>query len=225
MDLLDQNPTARAEALKQMAVEAGFDAAGVAPPGPFPEAGLYEEWLDAGYHGDMDWLERHRRRRTDPDRVLRGVRSVVVVSLGYDTTRPRSTERSLEPGEGWISRYAWGDDYHDVMSQMLDVFCARLEAGAPGHQFKYYVDHGPVLEKVYARYAGLGWMGKHTNLIHPERGSFFFLAVILTDLDLAADSPVADHCGTCTACLDACPTDAFAAPYVLDARKCISYLT
>ena len=206
-----------------MGRELGFDDVGIAPAGPHPEMGFFEEWLNRGYHGEMKYMFRHRRRRMNPDRTLRGVKNVIVCTYGYDTKHPRSTEVMDDPSRGWISRYAWGDDYHDVMEPMLVSWVERLNAAAPGHSFRHYVDHGPVLEKVFARYAGIGWMGKNTNIIHPKRGSYFFLAVILTDLDMAVDTPIADHCGSCTACLDACPTNAFVSPYVLDARQCLSY--
>ncbi len=223
--LSELEPADRAARVKRLGLEAGFDDVGIAPPGPHEESVLFAEWLDAGYHGEMEWLHRNRRRRMDPARVLPGVQSVIVAALDYDTSAPRSTEVPPADDRGWISRYAWGDDYHARIEERLAAFCDRLAAEAPGADFRYYVDHGPVLEKAYARRAGLGWMGKHTNLIHPERGSFFFLAVVLTDVRLPADTPVVDHCGTCTACLDACPTDAFVAPWVLDARRCISYVT
>jgi epoxyqueuosine reductase len=206
-----------------MGLDIGFDDVGIAPAGPHPEMSFFEEWLNRGYHGEMKYMFRHRRRRMNPDRTLRGVKNVIVCAYDYNTDFPLSTEVSDDPGRGWVSRYAWGDDYHDVMEPMLTAWVERLRSAAPGYSFRHYVDHGPVLEKVFARYAGIGWMGKNTNIIHPKRGSYFFLAVILTDLEMAVDTPLLDHCGSCTACLDACPTDAFVTPYVLDARRCLSY--
>ena len=222
--LLNLSPLARADAVKELGLSLGFDDVGVASPEPGPEMDRFDQWLEAGYHGEMHYMERHRRRRVEPDKTQRGVRSVIVCAFDYDTSMPRSTELEFGPDQGWISRYAWGTDYHDVMEPMLDEWVAQLQAQAPGHAFRHYVDHGPVLEKVFAARAGLGWLGKHTNLIHRERGSFFFLAVILTDLEMAFDEATPDHCGSCTACLDACLTAAFPQPYVLDATLCLSYL-
>ncbi len=225
MTLLTASAAERSEAVKALGRGIGFDDVGIAAPGPHPEMDLFAEWLEKGYHGQMQYMHRHRRRRREPQRVLPGLKAVIMAALDYNTDHTLSVDAGADPERGWISRYAWGDDYHTVMEPMLQGWCEELSARAPGHRFVHYVDHGPVLEKVYARYAGLGWMGKHTNIIHPQRGSWFFLAAILTDLELAADSAVVDHCGSCTACLDACPTQAFVAPYVLDASRCISYLT
>jgi epoxyqueuosine reductase len=225
VDFIDASPAERAQWVKDSGLEVGFDDVGIAGPGPYPEMAQFDDWLDRGYHGRMGYMEKNRARRSDPSLTVPDAKSVIVVALDYNTSHPLSTEVSPDPERGWISRYAWGDDYHDVIESMLRPWCERLATQAPSHTFRPYVDHGPVLEKVFARYAGLGWMGKHTNLIHPGRGSWFFLAVIITDLELAVDEPIPDHCGTCTACLDACPTQAFPQPYVLDARRCISYLT
>lgn len=203
----------------------GFDDVGVASPGPHPEMQRFVEWMERGYDGEMRYLYRHRKRRLDNSRGVRGLKSVIVVAMDYDTPHPRSTEVEPDAERGWISRYAWGDDYHEVLEPKLRAWSDELDGLEPEHTFYHYVDHGPVLEKVFARYAGIGWMGKHTNIIHPERGSYFFLAVILTTLELEHGAPIDDRCGTCTACLDACPTGAFPMPYVLDARRCLSYLT
>jgi len=225
MDLAASTPAQRTQWIKQTGLRHGFDEVGIADAGPHPEMTQFDEWLTRGFHGEMGYLERQREKRLSPDKIMDGVESVIVAALDYSTSEPLSVDREVGTEHGWISRYAWGDDYHHVIEKMLRAWCKELEAAAPGNRFRFYVDHGPVLEKVFGRYAGVGWMGKHTNLIHPERGSWFFLAVILTDLPLERDEPIADLCGTCTACLDACPTDAFVAPYVLDARRCISYLT
>jgi len=215
----------RSLTVKAIGLDLGFSDVGIAPPGPFDDMNHFERWLDNGYHGEMGYLERARQRRLVPESSLAGVQNVIVAALDYNSDYPLSTEVVRDPERGWISRYAWGDDYHIVIEKMLDAWCERLKANWPENHFRRYVDHGPVLEKAYARYAGIGWMGKHTNIIHPERGSWFFLAVILTDLELVADTPLPDRCGSCTACLDACPTNAFVQPYVLDATRCISYLT
>jgi len=225
MDLVAASPADRAAWIKELGLRQGFDHVGIADVGPHPEMLRYDEWLSKGYHGEMGYLERQRPKRVEPEHVVRGAHSVIVAALDYSTSEPLSIEQTGNAERGWISRYAWGDDYHHVIEKMLRKWCKELETAAPDNQFRFYVDHGPVLEKVFGRYAGVGWMGKHTNLIHPERGSWFFLAVIMTDLVLEHDQPITNLCGTCTACLDACPTQAFVEPYVLDATRCISYLT
>jgi epoxyqueuosine reductase len=177
----------------------------------------------------------HDPRRADPRRVLEGARSLIVVALNYHSPRPLSTDMPSETDErsprGWISRYAWGDDYHDVMLPKLQALVAEMRAQFPdSFEARAYVDTGPILERVAAKYAGLGWLAKNTCLINPQLGSWLFLGVIITTLALEptlapGSPPPRDLCGTCTRCLDACPTQAFPEPYVLDARRCISYLT
>lgn len=216
----------RTEKVKSLALDAGFDRVGVAGAGPFPYAEYFSQWLSQGYHGEMHYLARDPERRSHVGNVRDWVRSVIVCAVDYHTDYPLSTEVNATSNRGWISRYAWGDDYHDVIERRLKAFVSTMEDDPEvGGQHRYYVDHGPVLEKVVAMNAGMGWMGKNTLVIDPQKGSFFFLAVILTDLELEPDGVVADHCGSCTRCLDACPTDAFPEPYVLDATRCISYLT
>lgn len=208
-------------ALKDRALALGFDRVAVGPAGPPDHGPAFEAWLKAGYGGTMEYLERGRAKRLDPSEVLRGARSVVAVALNYHQGEPPEAE-------GWspVARYAWGRDYHDVMTPRLQSLLAFLdEAAGPGVQGKVYVDTGPVLERDLAARAGLGWVGKNTNLLHPELGSWFFVGILLTTADLDWDQPLPDRCGTCRACLDVCPTEAFPAPYVLDARRCISYLT
>jgi epoxyqueuosine reductase len=216
----------RTAKIKNLSLEAGFDRVGVAGAGPFKESEHFQSWLTKGYHGEMHYLAKDPERRSDVRQVRDWVRSVIVCAVDYHTDFPLSTDVTPEDNRGWISRYAWGDDYHDVLEGRLKAFVHAMERDPDvGGQHRYYVDHGPVLEKVVALHAGLGWMGKNSLVIDPQRGSFFFLAVVLTDLELEPDGVVADHCGSCTRCLDACPTDAFPEPYVLDARRCISYLT
>lgn len=211
----------------------GFDLCGVSPADAFAELALYSEWLERGYAGEMGYLRD--ARRTDPRLALDGARSVIVVALNYNSAQPYSTEQAAVPSDdaprGWISRYAWGDDYHDVLREKLNALVTRMRSEWPEpFESRAYVDTGPIVERVAAKYAGLGWLAKNTCLINEELGSWLFLGVILATLELAPslsqdETPAADLCGNCRLCLDACPTQAFAAPYVLDARKCVSYLT
>jgi len=197
--------------------------AGVAAADAPRALGFFAEWIAHGYAGEMSYLTSQAARRADLRTAFPWARSVVSVGVQYDTPQPYSTEANASAG--WIARYAWGDDYHDVMKAMLDRLAAALEAEAGSFQSRAYVDTGPIVERAYAAAAGLGAWGKNTCLLHPEHGSWFFLGELVTDLELAPDAPRPDMCGSCTACLDACPTGAFPAPYVLDATRCISYLT
>jgi epoxyqueuosine reductase len=217
----------------EQARELGFDLCGVAPADAFPELAQVSTWFGRGYAGEMNYLRDERR--ADPRLALAGARSLIVVALNYNSPQPYSTEQAGVHDDnsprGWISRYAWGDDYHEVLREKLNALLARLHAQWPEpFEARAYVDTGPVVERVAAKYAGLGWLAKNTCLINEQLGSWLFLGVILTTLELEASlgpgqPPAADLCGNCTLCLDACPTQAFAAPYVLDARRCISYLT
>jgi epoxyqueuosine reductase len=220
---------------------AGFDLCGVAPVGAqgdgpasvFDELSRLPEWLARGYAGEMKYL--HDLRRADPRRILEKARSLIVVAISYNSPQPLSTELPVEARDasprGWVSRYAWGDDYHDVMLPKLKALIAEMRAQFPEtFEARAYVDTGPILERVAAKYAGLGWLAKNTCVINQQLGSWLFLGVIVTTLALEPTlalgaPPPADLCGTCTRCLDACPTQAFPEPYVLDARRCISYLT
>jgi epoxyqueuosine reductase len=217
----------------ELAREMGFELCGVAPADAFPELAQVSTWLERGHAGEMNYLSD--ARRTDPRLALEGARSLIVVALNYNTAQPYSTEQAAirddDSPRGWISRYAWGDDYHEVLREKLSALVARMHAQwSEPFEARAYVDTGPVVERVAAKYAGLGWLAKNTCLINEQLGSWLFLGVILTTLELEPSlgpggSPAADLCGNCTLCLDACPTQAFAAPYVLDARRCISYLT
>jgi epoxyqueuosine reductase len=208
------------ERIKAEALSLGFTAVGIARAEKLErEADRLRAWLDSAYHATMEWMARRYAERTDPERVLPGVRSVIVVAMNY--YHPAEHAR----GTGRISRYAWGDDYHELLGAPLRTLGEWLEREFPGARAKTYADTGPVMEKAWAERAGIGWIGKHTNLITRERGSWVFLGVLLTTLELTQDAPATDHCGTCTLCLEACPTGAIVDPYVLDARRCISYLT
>jgi epoxyqueuosine reductase len=208
---------------KAVALEVGFDLAGVASVAPPPELARFGEWLAAGYAGEMSYLTSQADRRGDLRLAFPWARSVLSVALRYDGRAPYSTEAPAE--RGWIARYAWGDDYHEVMTALLDRVVARLEGELGSFRSRRYVDTGPIVERAFAAAAGVGAWGKNTCLLHPELGSWFFLGEVVTDLALAPDAPLPDMCGSCTACLDACPTGALVEPYRLDATRCISYLT
>lgn len=223
-----------ASEINRLAVSLGFDAVGIASvPGsseeiPTSAEGILAQlrqrlltWLDAGRHGTMSWLARNPERRTDPRRVLPGCRSMIVVAMNYDTGHHPPASADI----GRIARYAWGRDYHRIMGERLASMTEQLTALAPDHRHRWYVDTGPVMEKAWAQLAGLGWIGKHTNLVSPQHGSWLVLGEILTTLDLEADPAGSDLCGSCSLCIDACPTGAIVEPYVVDARRCISYLT
>ena len=209
-------------AIKAEGLRLGFDLAGVCPATTPAGIDRFGQWLAAGYAGDMTYLSSRADAYAHPRHVLDGVRSLIVLAMNYRTTDP------VEPqaGYGRISRYAWGHDYHELIRRRMDGLIDFLKQHAPEANVRGVVDTAPLLEREFAQLAGLGWIGKNTLLINKNVGSWFFLAAILTDLELEYDQPHAtDHCGTCRACLDACPTNAFVDAYVLDPRKCISYLT
>jgi epoxyqueuosine reductase len=229
---------ALASAIKQRAIEAGFDLAGIAPPSALHDLEFLPRWISRGYGGEMHYLADPRRK--DPREVLPSLRSIVCVGLVYNTPYPYSTDGPAragaeqkssdphaapgkEPSRAWVSRYAWGGDYHRVMRGKLERLRTAIEKLAPGVETRVYVDTGPIVERAFARLSGIGWMGKNTCLINERKGSWFFLGVILTDLELTPDLPAPDRCGSCTRCLEACPTGALVEPYVMDASRCIAY--
>jgi epoxyqueuosine reductase len=214
-----------APALKARAQELGFDACGIAPAADLPELRFFPEWIARGYAASMDYLARSADKRADVRRVLPSARSVIVLGTVYNTARPYSTE-CADPERAHIARYAWGDDYHDIILRRLDALIAWMhEVETAPFEALPYVDTGPVQERVYAQHAGIGWIGKNCAVINPALGSWLFLSEIICSLALEPDAPALDQCGTCTLCLEACPTGAFAGPGVLDANRCISYLT
>ncbi len=213
----------------------GFALAGIAPAAPSPHADYVRQWIAEGQHGEMAYLDTHLDIRLDPGRLVEGARSVIVVADRYASSDDSNPPPPAAVPRGHVARYAWGDDYHKVIKKRLHTLCDALAKRFPADTFRAAVDTAPVMEREFATAAGMGWIGKHTLLIHPSRGSWFLLGVIVTTLDIATSeemdypghtAPPADHCGTCTRCIDACPTDAIApAGYQLDARRCISYLT
>jgi epoxyqueuosine reductase len=211
------------EKIKIKSSELGFHKTGIVRAAALSEEeDRLRRWLANNYHGTMQWLEREPEKRADPELLFPGAKSIVVVALNYFT--PHEHEETATKGK--VSRYAWGDDYHDVLKEKLRELLTFIKAEDARAEGKICVDTAPIMDKVWAARAGLGWIGKHSNLITREYGSWVFLGEILLNLELEYDTEmVADHCGTCTACLDACPTDAIIAPYVVDSRKCLSYAT
>ena len=217
---------ALARDLKLWAGELGFGALGIARTElPEDEAWL-KRWLALGRHGEMGWMARHGTRRSRPAELVPGTLTIIAARMDYLPPGGVDPERVLaNPGLAYISRYALGRDYHKVLRNRLQALADRIVTVAGPFGYRVFTDSAPVLEKALAREAGLGWIGKHTNLLARDAGSWFFLGEIYTDLPLPADGPVSAHCGSCTACIDACPTGAIVAPFELDARLCISYLT
>ena len=223
-------------AIKQSAIDAGFDLVGIAPLQDFPELQHFPRWIAEGHAAEMKYMEARdehgRLKRASLANTVPWARSVVVCAVNYNTAQPYSTEIQKDSPEnqerGWISRYAWGqqDYHHSLMPRLLRVESAlRHAAGNDDLVTRCYVDTGPIVERVVAKYAGIGWIGKNTCIINQKIGSWIFLGVILTSLDLVPGLPAPDRCGTCTRCIDACPTNALIAPYQLDSNKCIAYLT
>ncbi|MDP1677056.1 MAG: tRNA epoxyqueuosine(34) reductase QueG [Bacteroidota bacterium] len=210
------------EQIKTKALELGFSKVGIAKAEMLNVEGDHlKDWLGRGYHASMQWMEKNVERRMDPRNIVPNAQSVISVAINYFTP----TEHKPKLDEGKISRYAWGDDYHIHVTKRIETLAECIKQLVPGSENRYYVDTGPMMDKVWASRAGLGWQGKHTNLITKEFGSWVFLGEIITTEKLDYDTPMEDFCGTCTACIDACPTDAIREPYIVDSNRCISYLT
>jgi epoxyqueuosine reductase len=218
------------ETLTQWANQLGFQQLGISDIDLSTTEKYFKQWLANRFHGDMDWMQRHGNKRTRPDELEPGTISIISVRMNY---RPAQTHDPVmilnHPERAYISRYALGRDYHKMMRKRLQKLAKKIEANLPGLQggfsYRVFVDSAPVMEKPIAAKAGLGWVGKHTNILNQDAGSWFFLGEIYTNLPLVPSTPVKDHCGDCKACIDICPTKAIIKPYELDARRCISYLT
>jgi epoxyqueuosine reductase len=213
------------KSIKEKGLEIGFDLVGISPVDSFPENQFYKEWLARGFAGEMRYMERDPEKREDIRKVFPEAKSVISCGMNYNTDYPYSINQA-DTNKGWISRYAWGDDYHEVIKERLLLLEEHVREIVPKDiKSRVYADTGPVLERVYGKYSGIGWYGKNTCLINQDIGSWIFLGELITDLGLDYDSPVPDRCGTCTMCIDACPTHALREPYILDSNLCISYLT
>ncbi len=212
-----------AKRLKVKASEIGFSKVGIVAAEPLVGESLrLSDWLGRGFHGEMAWMEREPEKRSDPRLLFHGARSIIVVALNYFTPHLHQSDAD----KGKISRYAWGDDYHDVVREKLTELLTWIKSEDPSVDGKICVDTAPMMDKAWAVRAGLGWLGKHSNVITKELGSWVFIGSLLLNIELEYDTQtIEDHCGTCTACLDACPTNAIVEPYVVDSRKCISYAT
>ena len=215
--------TSLSAAIKKQALNEGFEKVGIVPAESLTEErNQLLDWLNHNYHGDMSWMSRDPERRTDPRALFPSARSVIVVALNYYTPE----KHAGSPDTGKVSRYAWGDDYHEIVSAKLRSLLGWIQTQEPTAEGKVCVDIQPMMDKAWAVRAGLGWLGKHTNVITQEFGSWVFIGELLLNLELDYDQDIVeDHCGTCTLCIDACPTQAITEPYVLDATKCISYAT
>jgi epoxyqueuosine reductase len=213
------------QSIRQWGRELGFQRVGIAGVDLARDEALLAAWLEQGRHGTMDYMARHGTRRSRPAELVPGTLRVISARMDYKVDAAYADAVLHDPLLGYVSRYALGRDYHRVLRQRLARLAARIAAAAGTQGYRAFTDSAPVLEKALARDAGLGWIGKHTNLLDRHDGSWFFLGEIFTDLPLPLDAPVTSHCGSCTACIDVCPTQAIVAPYELDARRCISYLT
>jgi epoxyqueuosine reductase len=227
METIDELPESHVDLrlfsrdIKQQALLEGFHRVGIVPAIPLEsEVHRLREWLARGYHGEMRWMERDPDQRANPQKFFPSARSVIVVAINYYTPHQHQSQA------GKVSRYAWGNDYHEIVSRKLESLLEWIKSRVPQAEGKACVDIQPLMDKAWAARAGIGWIGKHTNLITPELGSWVFIGELLLNLELEYDTAqIEDHCGTCTLCIDACPTDAITEPYVLDSQRCISYVT
>ena len=226
MSLSSENLTQLAAKIRTWGEELGFQQVGITDTDLAIAEDRLNRWLDDGYHGEMDYMERHGAMRSRPELLVENTRRIISVRMDY---LPDENEQLLalveDPALAYVSRYALGRDYHKLMRRRLAQLAKRIEETIGTYGYRVFVDSAPVLEKPLAEKAGLGWIGKHTNLINRQAGSWFFLGEIYTDLPLPVDAPADEHCGTCRSCIDVCPTSAIVAPFRLDARRCISYLT
>jgi epoxyqueuosine reductase len=211
--------------IRRWGQQLGFQAVGIAAPALAEDEAHLLRWLDAGRHGEMSYMARHGTARSRPDALVPGTLRVISARMDYFPDAEDAWSVLADPARGYVSRYALGRDYHKLLRRRLQQLATRIEQAIGPFGYRVFTDSAPVLEKALARNAGLGWIGKHTNLIDPRSGSWFFLGEIYTDLALPADTRIGEHCGTCTRCMPACPTGAIVAPHQLDARRCISYLT
>ncbi len=211
--------------IKDWGLELGFDAVGITDT-KLEEAEHYlNQWISKGYHGEMTWMEKHGNKRTNPEKLIPNTIRVISVRMDYRPDEPDPIDILKDPAAAFISRYALGRDYHKVLRSKLQKLAMRIQKDIGPFGYRAFVDSAPVMEKALAEKAGLGWIGKHSNLVNKDAGSWFFLGELYTDLPLPIDKPVGDHCGKCQNCLDVCPTNAIIGPYQVDARRCISYLT
>jgi epoxyqueuosine reductase len=222
----DQNLSHLPEMIGKWARELGFSDLGITHPDTGPHAQRLQNWLDDGFHGEMDYMADHGDKRYTPQSLVEGTRRVISVRLDYLPAPDSPAQVLTNPEKAYVTRYAVGRDYHKLMRKRLATLAKKIDEAVSGYEYRAFVDSAPVLERALAQRAGLGWIGKNNMLIHPKAGSFFFLGEIFTSAPLPVDEPFQkEHCGSCAACLDICPTDAFEGPHRLDARKCISYLT
>ncbi len=214
------------QTIKQIGLDLGFQQVGISDVRLDPEHERYAEWINRNYHGEMSYMARNVDKRLHPEQLVPDTRSVICVRLDYLVEEAEDPATILEqPNRAYVSRYALGRDYHKLIRKRLQHYADRIQAQIGVLGYRVFTDSAPVLEKALAAKAGIGWQGKHSNLLQRERGSWFFLGEIYTDLELEPDAPVDNHCGRCQSCIDACPTGAIVEPYVVDARRCISYLT
>lgn len=225
MELTENTLTALAHDIKQWGLELGFQQVGISDTNLADAEQHLHDWLAKDFHGDMDYMQRHGLKRSRPAILHEGTKSIISVRMDYLPEDPAMHETLADPAAAYISRYALGRDYHKVLRNRLQKLADKIQTHCGELGYRVFVDSAPVLEKAIAEKAGLGWIGKHSNLINRKAGSWFFLGEIYTDLPLPADTPTQNHCGACTACLDVCPTQAIVAPYQVDARRCVSYLT